>query len=121
MVVAVLVLAFLGSTVAGTPGLKVYFASDFKDMAYQKKAFDKVAKSWKRPAETPEPGSKAVVIVTIMLDGTVAETKLHYKSGSEAWDRAAVETFKRVSSFDPLPKGYPRPSVEAHFHFEWGN
>ena len=64
VVVAALVLAFLGSTVAaGTPGLKVYFASDFKDTAYQKKAFDKVAKSWKRPAETPEPGSKAVVIV----------------------------------------------------------
>lgn len=104
---------------AGQPGLKVFFSSDFTDRAYQQKAFDKVAKSWKMPSETPEEGSKAVVVTTIMKDGRVAEVRLHHESGSKAWDEAAVSVLKATEAFDPLPRSYPRSSVEAHFHFEW--
>lgn len=109
----------LTAAVAGTPGLKVFFSSDFTDRAYQQKAFDKASKSWKMPSETPEPGSKSVVVTTIMKDGNVAEARLHHKSGSEAWDKAALEAIQGIKAFDPLPRKYPRPSVEAHFHFEW--
>jgi len=106
---------------AGTPDLKTYFASDFKDQAYQQKTHNKVATSWKRPAETPKPGSKSVVIATILRDGSLFEAKLHFKSGSDAWDAAALEAVKKAAPLDPLPKSYPRTSVEIHFHFEYNN
>ncbi len=47
---------------AAAPQLKVYFAADFKDEAYQKKTYMKVGSAWKRPTSTPKPGKKAVVI-----------------------------------------------------------
>jgi len=107
------------SVSAGTPDLKTYFASDFTDMAYQQAAHTKVGKSWKIPSETPQPGSKAVVIVTILRDGSLLEARLHHKSGSEVWDKSALEAVNSASPLGPLPKDYPRTSVEVHFHFEY--
>ena len=122
-VVAGLITAGLGMglavtpAVAGTPRLQVFFSADFTDVPYQQGVYKKVAGAWQRPAETPKPGSKAVVIATIQKDGTVSAPALHMKSGSEAWDAAAVEAIRKASPFDPLPKAYTRPSVEVHFHF----
>jgi hypothetical protein len=97
--------------------LQSFFASDFKDSGYQKKTFDKVAGTWKRPATMPPPGSKAVVITVIARDGKATLPVLHMKSGSDAWDTAAVAAVKHAIPFEPLPKEYGRPSVEVHFHF----
>jgi len=103
---------------AGKPDLKMYPASDFKDMAYMQKVHQKVSVSWKSPEETPKPPAKSVVIVTILRDGSVIESRLHMKSGSDAWDASALDAIKKAAPFDPLPKSYPRTSVEVHFHFE---
>ena len=102
---------------AGTPRLQVFFAADFTDVPYQQGVYKKVAGSWQRPAETPEPGSKAVVILTIRKDGTASVPALHRKSGSDPWDAAALEAVRKASPFDPLPRAYRPPSVEVHFHF----
>lgn len=101
-----------------TPRLQVFFAADFKDQAYQQKAYHRVGSSWKRPAGSPKAGGKTVVIVTIGGDGKATPPDLHLKSGSDAWDAAAAEAVKNASPFDPLPKGHSGPSVEVHFHFE---
>src|SRR5262245_36019723 len=101
-----------------TPRLQVFFAADFKDEAYQKKAYQKAAAAWVRPKESPQPGGKAVVIVTIGSDGKTTPPVLHFKSGSEAWDAAALAALKKAAPFDPLPKSAGRGSVEVHFHFE---
>ena len=100
------------------PRLQVFFAADFKDEAYQKKAYQKAASAWTRPKESPKPGGKAVVIVTIGSDGKTSEPVLHFKSGSEAWDAAALAALKKAAPFDPLPKSAARGVVEVHFHFE---
>lgn len=105
---------------AGSPRLQMYFASDFTDQAYQKKTYSKVASSWKMPAETPKEGAKAVVIVRIQRDGSAPDPALHMMSGSQAWDKAALDAIHRAAPFDPLPKGYRGSSVEVHFHFEYG-
>lgn len=111
--------AFASPIASGTPDLKTYPSSDFADQAYVQKIHKKVGLSWKRPAEAPKPGSKTVVIVTILRDGSLLETKLHMKSGSDTWDISAVDAVKKSAPFDPLPKSYPRTSVEVHFHFEY--
>ncbi|HKY34276.1 MAG TPA: energy transducer TonB [Candidatus Polarisedimenticolia bacterium] len=105
---------------AATPDLKTYFASDFKDAAYQQKVHRKVGLAWKRP-DPPAAGSKAVVVATILRDGNLLEARLHHKSGSDAWDASGVAAVKASGPFDPLPKSYPRTSVEVHFHFEYNN
>jgi len=116
--VSVFLCAVAGAA-AGTPQLKVYFPSDFKDQAYRQKAYTKVASAWKRPAGVPDEGHKAVVIVTIQRDGKAAKPRLHMQSGSEAWDQAAVEAVGAAAPFDPLPKAYKGASAEVHFHFEY--
>jgi TonB family protein len=103
-----------------TPSLQVFFASDFTDQAYQKKAYDKVASLWKRPPADPKRGSKAVVITTIAKDGKGTPPMLHMKSGSDAWDAAAMLAVKTASPFPPLPASYAQPGVEVHFHFACG-
>jgi len=117
-VAAALALALTATVAwAAKPQLRVFFASDFKDVAYQKAAVDKVYKAWRPSVDMPKEGNKAVVIATILRDGKVAETKLHYKSGSEKWDAAALAAVKAAAPFPPLPKSYYPSSVEAHFHF----
>ncbi len=106
---------------AGTPQLQVFFAADFTDVPYQQAVYKKVAGVWRWPAETPKPGSKAVVITTISKDGTAAVPVLHRKSGSDLWDSAALEAVRKASPFQPLPKAYRPPSVEVHFHFGYEN
>ena len=103
---------------AAKPAVRVFFAAQFKDVPYQKAAVDKVHKAWRPPIDMPKPGGKTVVIVTIMRDGTVMDTKLHYKSGSEKWDAAALAAVKAAGPFAPLPKSYYPNSVEVHFHFQ---
>jgi len=104
---------------AAVPRLQVYFAADFKDPAYQQAAYKKVAAAWRRPPTAPEPGGKTVVIAVIRKDGSAPGPALHYKSGSDTWDAAALDAVKKAAPFDPLPKTYPRPTVEVHFHFEY--
>lgn len=99
--------------------LNVYFARDFTDTAYQKAAFERVARYWK-PAAPPAPGKKAVVIATIARDGRLADAYLNLTSGSKAWDAAALDALKRASPFPALPKSFPRETVEIHWHFEFG-
>jgi len=103
---------------ACTPRLQVFFASTFRDQAYQQKAYQRVASSWKRPAASPRAGGKAVVIVSIGRDGKTTLPVLHLASGSDAWDAAALEALRKAAPFEPLPKSYSGPSVEVHFHFE---
>lgn len=118
-VIIAAILFLVPNAMAGQPDLKTYPASDFKDTAYMQKVHQKVGSSWKRPEETPKPPAKAVVIVTILRDGSVIESRLHMKSGSDAWDASALDAIKKAAPFDPLPKSYPRTSVEVHFHFEF--
>ncbi|PYT11139.1 MAG: energy transducer TonB [Acidobacteria bacterium] len=120
LLVGFLAVALTGSRlIAAAPQLKIYFAADFKDSAYQQAAYKKVAAAWKRPPTVPEPGGKTVVIAVIRKDGSAPGPTLHYKSGSDTWDAAALEAVKKAAPFDPLPKTYPRPTVEVHFHFEY--
>ena len=115
-----LALASLAQPVeAAGPDLKTYPSSDFTDQAYLQKMHKQVGLSWKRPPMPPSAGSKAVVIVTILRDGSLLDTRLHMKSGSDAWDASAMAAVKNAAPFEPLPKSYPRTSVEVHFHFEY--
>jgi periplasmic protein TonB len=102
---------------AASPRLQVFFAADFTDVPYQQEVYKRVAAVWQWPAEMPKPGSKAVVIISISRNGDASAPALHLKSGSAAWDAAAMEAVRRATPFAPLPKNYRPPSVEVHFHF----
>jgi len=42
----------------------------------------------------------------------------HLMTGSKPWDDAAIAAVKAAAPFAPLPKTYPHPTLEVHFHFE---
>jgi TonB family protein len=106
----------LAATGGGSPRLNAYFTTGFEDAAWQKGAFDKVAKSW-TAATPPALGKKTVVLSTITRDGKVLEARVDTASGSEAWDKAALEAVKKASPLPPLPKSWPNSSLEVHWHF----
>ncbi len=104
---------------AAAARMQVFFASDFTDREYQKESYSKVAALWTMPEKMPPEGSKAVVIIVILRDGKGADVRLHFQSGSQDWDDAAVAAVLSATPFPPLPKGYGRDSVEVHFHFAY--
>jgi hypothetical protein len=116
----VLMAAVVSAALAASARLNGYFAPDFKDAAYQRKAVDKVIKSWKPPAPFPAVGKKTVVISRIARDGALVETRFNLKAGSEGWDDAAMAAVKSAAPFAALPKSYGQPVLEVHWHFEVG-
>ena len=105
---------------AGAPDMKSYPSAELRDPGYHQNVHQKVGSAWKRPAQAPKEGARTVVIATILRDGSLMEgPRLHMKSGSDAWDAAAIDAVKRAAPFPPLPKSYPRTSLEVHFHFEY--
>ncbi|MGH9868190.1 MAG: energy transducer TonB [Candidatus Polarisedimenticolia bacterium] len=119
VVVAAALLLSQSVALSGTPDLKSYPSSELRDGSYHKAVHQKVGSAWQRPAQTPREGSKAVVIATILRDGSLMDARLNMKSGSDEWDKAAVDAVKRAAPFGPLPKSYARTSLEVHFHFEY--
>jgi len=113
LIAAVLVLA----APKVVPRFNAYFASAFTDAAYQKEAAAKVLKGWK-PAAGPEAGKKTVLIAIIARDGKLQGLRDHLMTGSKPWDDAAIAAVKAAAPFAPLPKTYPHPTLEVHFHFE---
>ena len=107
-----------GGSARPQPAIQVYFAADFKDGAYQKAAFEKVAKAWSPPAQLPAAGRKAVVQSTIRRNGTLGSAIVTMASGSKPWDEAALAAVGKAAPFRPFPAGYAGPQVEVHWHFE---
>jgi periplasmic protein TonB len=103
---------------AGRPSLNAYFQTTLKDEAYQKKTFDRVAKTWKTPAAKafPKVGAKTVVQAVITKAGKLASASVSMSSGSKSWDAAALAAVRAAAPFDPLPAGYAHQSLEVHFH-----
>ncbi len=102
---------------AGKPSLNAYFQKTLTDTAYQKKVFEKVAKSWKAPPSFPAVGKKTVVQAVITKEGKLASATVSMESGAKSWDDAALGAVKAAAPFDPLPAAFAYRSVEVHFHF----
>ena len=102
---------------AGKPSLNVYFQKTLTDTAYQKKVFEKVAKTWQMPGALPAVGKKTVVQAVISKEGKLASAMVSMASGSRGWDDAALAAVKLAAPFDPLPSAFAYRSVEVHFHF----
>jgi protein TonB len=102
----------------GQPRLNVFFTKGFNDAAWQKAAFDKVAKVW-MAAAPPALGKKTVVIANIARDGKLIDSKINLESGSAGWDKAADEAIKKAAPYPTLPKNWTASNLEVHFHFEF--
>jgi len=116
----VLLAVFTGTTAlaAGRASLNVYFQSNLKDTAYQKKTFDRVVRAWKAPeaSQTPDVGRKTVVQTVIAKDGKLVSAVVSMSSGKKGWDAAALAAVKSAAPFDPLPGNFGASTIEVHFH-----
>src|SRR5687768_4086467 len=103
LVLAVAISLPLAALGAGVPRLNAYFQQTLTSAPYQQQAFARVAKAWRRPGKKGRPalGSKTVVAAVIALDGSLQSVEIKMKSGSEAWDRAALAAVKKAG---PFPK-----------------
>jgi protein TonB len=106
---------------SGQTSLNIYFQSTLKDQAYQQKTFNRVAAAWKPPAGAgfPNVGTKTVVQAVIAKDGRLVSTVVSTECGSKTWDAAVEKAVRAAAPYDPLPKDYKYPSLEAHFHMSY--
>lgn len=118
-------LALIGVSARGdSPGqtsLNIYFQSTLKDQAYQQRTFKRVAAVWKAPegARFPKAGAKTVVQAVIAKDGRLVSAVISTGCGSKKWDAAVEKTVRAAAPYEPLPKDYKYPSLEAHFHMSY--
>ena len=99
------------------PRFTAYFTPAFTDAAYQKEAAARVLKAWKAPPGAPV-GKKTVLIAQIARDGSLAGLRDNMTTGFKPWDDAAVAAVRKAAPFAPLPRSWPHPTMEVHFHFE---
>jgi protein TonB len=116
-----LTVAPLALAAGGSPRLQVFFQANLESADYQKKIFDRVAKTWRQPGpkQRPQPGKKTIVQAIVSKDGKLVSSSVAMESGARAWDAAALAAVKRAAPFPPLPKGYNSPTLEVHFHLGW--
>lgn len=101
------------------PQLQTFSQRTFTSTAHQHKVFDKYAKVWWQPKETPALGKKAVVRATIGRDGKLVSAVVALASGSKAWDDAALAAVKKAAPFDPLPAEVGSTPLEVDLHLPW--
>lgn len=101
---------------AGRPSLRVYYQTTLTDTGWQKRAFDRLAKTWKMPASAPAVGKKCVVQTAIARDGRLISAELSMTSGVKAWDDAALDAVVRAAPYEALPAGYGHARLEVHVH-----
>lgn len=114
-----LALAFSSAAAGGRAILKAYFQDVLKDQAYQQRAYAKVAKAWKQPAQSPAVGKKTIVQAILDREGKLVSSKVLRASGSKAWDDSVLAAVRAAAPFGPLPRDFAYPTVEAHFHLGW--
>lgn len=102
----------------GRAQLQVFFQSNMASADYQKKLFERFARSYRQPSakHAPKPGKRAVVQAVIGRDGKLVSTLVSMESGSKVWDEAALKAVKKAAPFAPLPDSYTAPTLEVHFH-----
>ncbi|SET20213.1 TonB family protein [Stigmatella erecta] len=105
----------------GHSQLQTFFQGQLNSADYQKKVFDRVARTWKQPGarHAPGPGKKAIVQAMVAPDGQLLSTALVMESGSKVWDAAALNAVKKAAPFPRLPADYASPALEVHFHWSW--
>ena len=85
--------------------------------AYYNRLWDHVKESWAVPPGVQ--GRDLSVIVSILVDrnGRLLRTVLEESSGSEAFDRSALQALQRSQPLPPLPEVVSASTLEIGFRF----
>lgn len=77
-----------------------------------------VWRQWAFPREIPLPaGSEAVVHVTVLANGTVAEMGFEKRSGNQYFDESALKAIRKAAPLPPFPEGLGGGRLEIGIRF----
>lgn len=62
----------------------------------------------------PRQGGQAIVVFTIMPNGSVVDVRTEETSGDAAFDLVALSAVQDSAPFPPLPRGFPEPFLKVH-------
>ncbi len=101
-------------------------ASEVKDSLAQARDGDmqvwvmrvrKTMEGYWRPPQGPRVKNRAVAKITVRRDGKILDARLIKTSENAAFNREALNTFKRVRGFPPLPESHPGPTLDLQYEF----
>lgn len=68
----------------------------------------------------PRSGGEAVVVFSILPDGSVVDLRTEESSGDPAFDIAALGAAQDAAPFPPLPRGFSEPFLKIHVTLKSG-
>ncbi len=72
---------------------------------------------WRPPQGGRAVRNRAVAKITVRSDGKILDAKLIKPSENAAFNREALNTFKRIKGFPPLPKSHPGSTIDIQYEF----
>lgn len=84
---------------------------------YMKVLTRKITENWSPPGAGFAKANEALVVFTILRDGSVRGAEIEQGSGDDFYDRAALRAVQRASPFPSLPDGYPDDTLKIYFSF----
>jgi TonB family protein len=97
-----------GGDVEMTMKMRVYYAV----------IWSRIREQWAFPEEMlPNEVYEAVIAVTILRNGALADMEFEKKSGSEYFDDSALKAIKKSVPFPALPEWYRESSLEIGIRF----
>lgn len=85
---------------------------------YMRELQRRIKNNWKPPRD-PYVSNSVVLMFKISKDGRLLSNSIHKSSGSEKYDKAAVDALIAAAPFRPLPSEYKKESVEIQFTFDY--
>lgn len=98
-----------GGDMEMTMKMKVYYAV----------IWSRIKEQWALPEQILSSGEsyEAVIAVTILRNGALADVEFEKKSGNEYFDESALKAIKKATPYPALPEWFKESSVEIGIRF----
>ncbi len=84
---------------------------------YMKNTQVKIKSNWQPPAD--EKSGQVIMSYKINRNGELESFKILKSSGSQKLDESAVNSLKKSSPFEPLPKDFKGDDIDVQFTFDY--
>ncbi len=85
--------------------------------AYYNRLWDHVKEHWAVPPGVQGRGLTVIVSVVMDRSGRLLDTTVEESSGSEAFDRSALQALERAQPLPPVPEAVPGETLDIGFRF----
>jgi colicin import membrane protein len=105
-----------GNVTSSVPGTQDGWG--IENQLYYASLISRINKNWSLPEGLLKGKDiSAVIVIHIIRNGRIVDTKFEQKSGIEAFDQEVLRTLKKSDPLPPLPEGFPKNIFDVGLTF----